>query len=60
MMRHSVQKLLKQRDDMLLLSGSVLLLSSVFFFFGPLQLYIVNITELWFSFWDVFWPGELL
>ena len=57
MMRHSVQKLLKQRDDMLLLSGSVLLLSSVFFFFGPLQLYIVNITELWFSFWDVFWPS---
>lgn len=57
MMRHSVQKLLKQRDDMLLLSGSVLLLSSVFFFFGPLQLYIINITELWFSFWDVFWPS---
>lgn len=60
MEKNLVKKLLKQKEDMLLLGSSVLLLASVFFFFGPLQLYIGNITELWFPFWNVFWPSLII
>ncbi len=37
-----------------------LFLSFTFFLFGPVELYISNITEFWFSFGDVLWPSMLV
>lgn len=34
-------------------------LTCTFFIFGPIELYVSNITELWFSFGDVLWPSLL-
>ncbi len=56
----SIKKFLKQKEDILFLGGSTLFVSSVFFLFGPLQLYIVNITEMWFSIGSVLWPSVLV
>lgn len=36
-----------------------LFLSFTFFIFGPLELYISNIAEFWFSLGDVLWPSVL-
>lgn len=36
-----------------------LFLSFTFFIFGPLELYISNIAEFWFSLRDVLWPSVL-
>ena len=37
----------------------VFFLTCTFFIFGPIELYVSNITELWFSFGDVLWPSLL-
>lgn len=42
-----------ERDELILLISSSCLLSSVLFLFAPVQLYIANISELWFSFVDI-------
>ena len=36
-----------------------LFLSFTFGFFGPIQLYITNVNEYWFSIWDILWPCAL-
>lgn len=53
------KKLLSERKDILLLLSSSAFVTSLFCLFGPLQLYIVNISEMWFTFGDVFWPSLL-
>ena len=50
-------KNLHKKDIMELLP--VFFLTCTFFIFGPIELYVSNITELWFSFGDVLWPSLL-
>lgn len=44
---------MKDKRDTLVIAGIACSLSATFFIFGPIQLYISNITELWFSIWDM-------
>lgn len=47
------------KKDIMELLCPVFFLTCTFFIFGPIELYVSNITELWFSFGDVLWPSLL-
>lgn len=45
----------KKRRDWVVTAAASLLLSITFFVFGPIQLFITNISEFWFSINDIWW-----
>ena len=49
--------LLQNRKDLFLLLGASGFVTSLFCLFAPLQLYIANISELWFGIEKAFWPS---
>lgn len=51
------RSLFQNHGDLFLLLSSSAFVTSPFFLFAPLQLYITNISELWFRIEDVFWPS---
>ena len=55
-----MNKLTDKKEGLLSLLWTVAFFASGFFLFGPLQLYISNITELWFPITDVLWPSLIV
>jgi hypothetical protein len=51
-----MKELFQKKSGWLPLLTSVLLASSAFFLFGPLRMYILNITRMWFPMRDILMP----
>ncbi len=52
-----MKDLFKRREDLLPLTLAAAFAASGLLLFGPIQMYVANLTELWFPIIDVLWPS---